>query len=134
MPTCEVEPEELDQCRNAAGDSRLGDIPRWIDAEHRDPVREKVLQQIAVVGGELDNEVVGRERETRDDHLDVPACVLDPRVGIRGEVRVLREDAVRRHKLRDLHQPAVGAYLRVEGIEDLRLAKSTVGQHRLAER
>ena len=58
-----------------------------------------------------------------DDHLDVPRVLLDPRVGIRGEVRVLREDAVRRDELRDLHQPAVGAYLRVEGVEDLRLAK-----------
>ena len=79
-------------------------------------------------------QVVGVERESRDDHLDVAARMLDPRVRVRGEVRVLREDPVRRHELRDLHEPASRAHLRVQRIEDLRLAKPRLGQDRLAER
>ena len=51
--------EELDECRDAAGDRRLGHVPRGVDAEHGHPVREEVLEEVAVVGRQLDDQVVG---------------------------------------------------------------------------
>ena len=39
----------------------LGDVGGRLDAEHRHAERQEVLQQIAVVAGELDDEAVGPE-------------------------------------------------------------------------
>src|SRR5262249_32784561 len=53
------------------------------------------------------------------DHLDVAGGVLDPRRGVRREVRVLGEDALRRHELADLHEPAGLADAHVQRVESL---------------
>ena len=133
-PVRELEPEELGKRRDAAGDRRLGDVLRRVDPEHRNAVREKVLEQVAVVRCELDDEVVGPERKTLHDHLDVTTGMVDPRVRVRREVRVLGENALRRDELRDLHEPAGGADPCVQRIEDLGLTQAAFGENRLAQR
>ena len=39
---------------------RFGDVGRRLDAEHGHAERQEVLQQIAVVAGQLDHQAVGR--------------------------------------------------------------------------
>ena len=51
------------------------DVRRRIDSEDRDSRADEVLQEVAVVRGELDDEIVRAEGEPLPDHLDVPrAC------------------------------------------------------------
>ena len=99
-------PEERHERRHAPRLGRPRDVGGWIDAEDRDPRTDEVLQQVAVVRGELDDEIVGSELEPLADHLDVTACVLDPRRRVRGEVRVLGEDLVRRDERLELNEAA----------------------------
>ena len=95
---------------------------------------QKVLEQIAVVRRKLDDEAVAVEIRPFDDHLDVSARMLDPGVGVGGEVGVLGEDLVGRHELRDLHEPALLAGTDVERVERFALLQLLGPEHRLAER
>ena len=67
----------------------LGDVGRRLDAERRDAALDDVLQQVAVVAGDLDHEGVSAEAEALDRRLDVPPGVRDPGVRVGGEVGVL---------------------------------------------
>ena len=97
----------------------LRDVGGGLDAEHGDPALVEVLQQVAVVGGELDHVAVGPELEALDHLLDVAAGVLEPGRRVRREVRVVGEDPLGRLELLELHEQAaladVGAQ-RVEGL------------------
>ena len=63
--------EEVHPGRDALVDRDLGDVGCRLDAEHGHAERQKVLQQIAVVAGELDDQAVGAKPEARRDHLAV---------------------------------------------------------------
>ena len=130
----ELRPEELRDRLDASRDRRLGDVQRRLDPQHGDALREEVLQEIPVVRRELDDEAVRAEREPLAHLVDVLPRVLDPRVRVRREVRVLAEDLFRSGELRDLREPAALADPDVERIEHLPALELVVGQHRLAER
>ncbi len=132
-PGPELRAEELGDGLHAARDRRLGDVQRRLDPEHRDALREEVLQEISVVRRELDDEAVPPEREPLAHLVDVRARMLDPGVRVGREVRVLGEDLLGRGKLRDLGQPAALADPDVQRIEGLAALELIVGQHRLAE-
>ena len=55
--------EELDLGRDAAGPGRLGDVRGRLDAEHGDAARAEVLQEIAVVARDLDDEALRGQPE-----------------------------------------------------------------------
>ena len=93
-----------------------------------------MLQQVAVVARELDHQAARVEPESLDRHLDVPARVLDPRVGVRGEVRVLAEDRIRRDELLELHEQADVTHLGMERIERLHRGDAFRRHVALAER
>ncbi len=97
-------------------------------------MRHEVLEEVAVVRRELDHEAVRPEIEAVGDHVDVPARMLDPRVGVGREVRVLGEDLVGRHERRQLREPARGADADVERVERLHLLDTFGGQEALAQR
>jgi hypothetical protein len=130
----ELGTEELRDRLDPAGDRGVGDVPRGLDAEHGDALREEVLEQVPVVRRELDDEAVRAEREPLAHLVDVAPRVLDPRVRVGGEVRVLGEDLLRRCELRDLREPALLADADVQRVERLAALQLLVGQHRLAER
>ena len=46
----------------------LGDVARRLDAQRRDAQLDEVLEQVAVVAGELDDEAVAPEAEAVDGH------------------------------------------------------------------
>ncbi len=133
-PLRELDAEELDEGRHAACLRRRRDVRRGIDPEHRDPLRHEVLQEVPVVRCELDHEAVRAEAEAVGDHVDVPPRMLDPRVGVRREVRVLGEDLVRCHERRQLREPARRAHANVERVERLHLLDAIGGQEALAQR
>ena len=99
--------EERDQGRDALLDGHLRHVGRRLDAEDGDALLHEVLQQVAVVARDLDHEAVLPEAEPLRDHVRVAAHVLDPAVGVRGEVGVLGEDRLRADVLLELHQEAL---------------------------
>ncbi len=111
--------EEGDARRDAtrAGDRR--DVGRGLDAEARDPLRDDVLQEVAVVGGDLDDVALRPEPEALRHVVHVAPRVLDPRVRVGREVGVVREDVVRQHVVVDLDERAGVADEGVERIERL---------------
>jgi hypothetical protein len=86
--------EELDQSRHTARLGGLGDVRGRVDSQDLYAGADEVLEEVAVVGGQLDDEVVCSQLQALADHLDVLPRMLDPCRGIRREVRVLREDLV----------------------------------------
>ena len=133
-PPAELRAEELRQCLDAARHRGLRHVQRRLDAEHRDAVREEVLEEVAVVGRDLDDEAVVPESQALDHVVRVATRVLDPGIGVGGEVRVLREDVLGRHELRDLDEPAFSTGARVEWVERLLLLELLGREHGLAER
>ncbi len=97
----------------------LRDVGGGLDAERRDPPLHDVLQQVAVVARELHHETAFVKPESLHRHLDVVAGVRDPRIGVRGEIRVLAEDRVSSNELLELHEQAALADLRVQRIKRL---------------
>jgi hypothetical protein len=89
--TGEVAAEELCQCRDAAGLGRCGDVAGRLDAQGRDAARNEVLQQVAVVASQLNNQARRPEAETGDHRLPVVPRELDPAVRVRRKVGVLAE-------------------------------------------
>ena len=60
----ELDAEELDPRRHAlARSAPAATLARRLDAEHRHAERQEMLQQIAVVAGELDHEAVRAQAE-----------------------------------------------------------------------
>jgi hypothetical protein len=128
-------PEELDHGRDAAlllGD--LGDVGRGLDPEHRHPALGEVLEQVAVVRGELHHLRSLAEAEARDGHLGVAAAVLEPAGRERREVRVVGEDRVGRLELLELHEEAALADQRVEREERLHRAELVLAEVAVRER
>ena len=93
-----------------------------------------MLKEIAIVGGDLDDKVLAAEFEPVSDHLRVTASVIDPRIGVRGEVRVLREDVLGRDELRELDEQALLAETHVERVEALHEPELLDGDDALAGR
>ena len=74
--------QELDFGGDPLGPGRLGHVGRGLDPEHRDPIGQKVLQQIAVIGGHLGHQGTRIEPETPDHGRGVAPGVGHPRVRI----------------------------------------------------
>jgi hypothetical protein len=105
-----------------------------LDPQHVEATRHKVLEQVPVVGGDLDDLAAGAESEALDDRVGVSPRVGDPAVGIRGKVCVLRKDLLRRHDLVELHQQALPANQRMQRVEPLGLAQPIRPDIGLAQR
>ena len=71
------------------------------------PLRHEVLEQVAVVAGELDDEARAPSPRRRDRHADVVLGVLQPGVGVGGEIGVLGEDLLRADVLLELDEEAL---------------------------
>ena len=72
--------EELDERRHTARLGRLGDVRGRVDPQDLNAGADEVLEEIAVVRGQLDDEVVCAQLEALADHLDVLPRVLHPGV------------------------------------------------------
>jgi hypothetical protein len=111
-------------------------VRRRIDPEHRDPLLEEELEEVAVVAGDLRHQASGIEPEAPDHLLRVAPRVGEPGIGVGGEVGVVAgpEEDVGRHDLLDLHQEAALTDPHVQRVEGLHLPQ-LLGPHvPLAER
>ncbi len=95
------------------------------------PAAKKLCRQVAVVGGDFDDQAVGTEAEARGDHGAVVGAVLQPAGGGGGggEVGVVAgEERVGGDEIFGLHQPAVVADEDLEGVAGVRAAQVVLGQ------
>ena len=113
-PPCQRVIEERRLGRNAARIGDGGDVGGGLDAEHGDAARGEVLEQIAVVAGDLQHQRASVEGEARDHRLRAAPRMGHPARRDRGEIRVVGEDRVRRHHRIDLRQLATGADAHVQ--------------------
>ncbi len=136
-----VETEELGPGRHPdlVGGGRL--IGGRIEADDGDTGIDEVLEEVAVVAGELDHQRLGGQHTRLDQTERVVATVAQEMVGERGEVEVVVDEQLLGFDvLGDLHEGAVGAErhgerepLLAAGIgHDLR-RDERVGERRLTE-
>ena len=83
-------PEERHPRRYAQLDGLGSDVGRRLDAQHRHAHGQEMLQQIAVVAGELDHEAVAVQPEPFAHGHAVAPRMLDPAGGIGREVGIFR--------------------------------------------
>ena len=110
------------------------DVGRRLDAQHRHAARDEMLQQVAVVAGDLHHLAAGPSLQRLDRHLGVAPRMLDPAGRVGREVGVLGEDLLRRDELLQLHQEALVADVGVQRIERLHLVQLLGRDVRLAQR
>ncbi len=134
QPLGKLDPEELDDGRDPALLCDGRDVCRRVDPEHADAPRQEVLEEIAVVRGDLDHAALGRELEPIHDHLDIARGVGHPGVRVRREVGVFAKELGRLDDCRQLCEPAVRAETDVERVEGLRLLHPARRDEALAQR
>ena len=108
---------------NAPGASRLRHVGGRLDTKHPLTEREKMLQEIAVVAAELDDEAVWPKIEPRLHHFAIALGVCHPARRVGREISIFGEDVRRTHELGQLHEPACIANADMEGIIGLRLTE-----------
>ncbi len=105
-----VHAEELRDGGDADLPGRLGHVLGGLDAEHRHALGHEVLQEVPVVGRDLDHLRARTEAEAVDHGVGQVSGVFDPGLGPRREVRVVLEQVDRVGVVLDLGQSAVGAH------------------------
>ena len=131
--------KEVAERRDTARLGDAGDIRGRLDAEDRHAEIAVVLEQVAVVARDLDDQRARSELAFGHEALDQLLRRADHRVRKRREVWIVAEQALGRHRLRDLDQRARGAEHEVQRVGRLRLGEllrgeQRVGQRRAAER
>ena len=94
--------EKCRHCRYSALAGGGSDIHRRLDAETRYARGDHMLEQVAVVACDLDDERIGSQPEGFSGVVDETLRVLHPAVGVRREVCVLGERVLRRDQRGDL--------------------------------
>ena len=130
----QVAGEELGQGGHAAGCRHFGDVPGRVDAQDRHAGPGVVLQQVAVVAGQLDDQAAGAKPSFGDQPFGDDARVLHERVRDRGEVRVVPEEDIGWDRLGDLDEPALGAVGQRERVARLRAVEVAFLEDGIGER
>ena len=100
--------EEFAQHRNAEPLGRGRRACRRFDAEAGNAGGDKILQQIAVIAGDFDDQTVAAELQFPDDGFAIARRVREPAGRRAGEISILRaEQLVGRRVILGLHQPAL---------------------------
>ena len=127
--------EELNQGRDALSlDRELRNVGRRLDAENRDAALLVELQQISIIARDLDHETFRPEAAATDQRPDQRARVLDHRIGKRGGIGIVAEQALGRDRFADLHQSALRTEIELEREAILRFVQLLRGQQRIGER
>ena len=143
-----VDAEELhERAARPRSSAAARDVGGRLDAEHRDAALHEVLQEVAVVGGELHDLAGAVEPEALDHERPRSARSAPASSTSRREVGVVAEDLVRRLELLELHEHALAADPRVQRVERLHRVAAVgrqvgvrhrrhaeVGEHRLERR
>ncbi len=98
------------------------------------PSGSEVLQQVAVVARELDDQAVRAEAQPLRDRLAVALGVRNPGGRVGGEVGVLPEDVLGADVLLELHQEALPAHQRMQRKVGLHGVELLADEKALAQR
>ena len=106
--TCRLNTKELHQSRHPALFSRLGNVCRRIDAEDRNALLDKELQQISVIATEF-NDPARRARGPifSDIVSTYLPRMIEPAIGIGRKIGVFGKDLFRCNILLELHEKTV---------------------------
>ena len=89
----------------------------WIDAQHRDAERQEMLEEIAVIAGDLDHLACRTQMEPFAGDVDVTARLVEPSLSNRRrEICILRENVLRVQVRIMLDEQAIGTDLGVQRI------------------
>ena len=110
-----AEPRRQSRCRRTRPSvgmpallRRRRDVRRRLDAEHGHRALDEVLEEVAVVAGDLDDLAVDGPRPNRSvTSVDVARVRARASSRERREVRVVAEDVLRRLELGELHEEAL---------------------------
>jgi hypothetical protein len=122
--------EETHVRRDPFRDRGLRDVRRGLDSQHRYSLLAEVLQQVTVVAGDFHDLARRAETEALGHRDGVGPGMLEPRIRVGGEIRVVAEDAIRRLELGQLDQETSRADVgmqRIELLHRLQLAGGEVG-------
>ena len=124
--------------RNAKLAGRVGHVGGRFHTQDRNALRQEPPQEVAVVGGDLDHLAAGPELEARGHVVGVALAVVQHRLHVGREVRVLGKDGLAGLEFLQLHQEALVADVgvqreeRLHPVEVFRLADG-IGHRRHAQ-
>jgi hypothetical protein len=101
--------KKLDQCPDSPLFGGTGNVCCRINAEDRNAFPDKELQQIAIIAANLDNLARGPKVEPFGDRVDVLPSVLEPCIGKRRKIGILRKDMPGRDIFLQLYKKALSA-------------------------
>ena len=116
-----VESKKLRYRGDALFPSFRGHISGRLHAQNRDALQLKVLQQVAIVAGNLHHKVLRPQMKSLDHAFSVATGMIQPRFRIRREIRVTTEHIFGMFELFELYQIALIADTGVQGIEGFHL-------------
>ena len=103
---CQANAKEVDYGWHALLERDARNVGRRLYAQHGNSERQEMLQQVAVVAGELDRQAVGAETKAFCDRLAIGLRMGDPACREGREIGVFGEDGLGAHVLLELHQEA----------------------------
>ena len=132
---CQLCAEILDARRDADFSGGLGHIGSRLDPQATDTSLDEILEQIAVVAGQLDDKSSSGPSRTDQSFARIPPGMAEPGIRIGRKIHVVaREDFAAADVFLDLHQAAILAEQCPQGIERLHLEQLVAGQEILAQR
>ncbi len=78
---CEFNAKEFCDGRNANILGCFCNIAAWFDTQYRDIALHKILQQVAVVAGDLDDRLLCSDIEAVANHVDIVLRMIEPTLG-----------------------------------------------------
>src|SRR5579871_86079 len=126
--------EKRDFGGNALVMRHLGDVRRRLDAEHADAALLEILQQIAVVTGDLDDQRSGIEPVAFNHAPGIVAAMVEPELRVRREVEVIVENICSGRELLHLHEQATFADVDVQRVRRLAAVDVVGAEQRIGER
>src|SRR3972149_8567153 len=109
---------------------RFRNICGWFYTQYKDAPGIKIMEQISVVAGEFNDQILPVQAKPRRRHVNIVFGVLQPTVRIRREVRIVPENRLGTFKLLCLNQETIGADedpQRVKGLHLVQLGWIQIG-------
>ena len=107
---------------------------RPVRSKRRDTCFNKVLKQIPIIARYLYDLMRRIHRETLDGGSARTTCMVQPRLGVRGEVQIVVEYVLRGFEFSDLNKQAVRADIGMQGIKNLGAIQLVRGKIRIRQR
>ncbi len=131
----EIAVEKFNEGRDASLPLRnCRDVGRRLDTEHGNAAIAIELQQIAIVAGNLDHEVMPGKSPCCDSRFHQLSCVTEHFLRKRRGVDVVRKQHLRWDRLADLRERACGTKIKYQRIALFRLRQPLGGQQRVGQR